>query len=494
MIGIEDVIYIKNEMRKVPGGGSIIIINDTYSLYEDETVTVSVGTYSKTAIIEDGTATIKGFTETGTVTVSVSDFTKTFNIDKYSKYEVGIGGFYESWLESIDESASGYSSLADVLSDEKMVRELFTRHASVDFLVSNVGNYPEELETIINNDYCAKWINLRDYALDTLYANQLIASLMDQADKYFYGEWTIVDNTTTPPTWDPKGNVPIMTSNTAPYGKAITNGTEYSGEPIWRIFNKNATSGAVNFGINIYIGYQFNSPICVRYFEYKTLNFARVGASGILQLIASNDLTNWTVLVDNITGTHNSNYSSKVNNSDYYLYYAITLASATGNPYYYGFTNIQFYGRELKVRQSTQPTDGRIYKYINSKYYTEEWGEYDWDVDNPRHYIYDHGVELEDLILVGSASKDSDCLKLIAANDQAFKNLDTTDYTLLRGVVGSNASGTNVLLCGSGSATFTADNMPYNQSLDVSSINSTNATGVKQTATGTFDAAEIWLE
>jgi hypothetical protein len=64
----------------------------------------------------------------------------------------------------------------------------------------------------------------------------------------------------------------------------------------------------------------------------------------------------------------------------------------------------------------------------------------------------------------------------------------------MRGKVGAHASGTNQLLCGSGSSNFTASNMPYNNGLNVSSINGSNTVGVKQTANGVFDATEIWLE
>lgn len=473
------------------GEGSIIIITDTYSLYEDETITVSKGTYSKSAVIENGSATINGFTEIGTITVSVSDFTKTFNIDKYSKYEVGVGSvgsFYAQWLDSIDESSASYSSLADVLADEEMVRELFTRHASVDFLVSNVGNYPEELETIINNDYCAKWINLRDYALDTLYANQLVASLMDQANKYFYGEWTIVDSTTTPPTWGSKGNVPVMTSNTAPYGIAST---LHNTEKAYLAFDGNPSTYVQS---NVF-QYQSVNPICVRDFICKdTLNRDVTGGT----LEGSNDGSTWTTI------------STLAKNTSYYMYHRLHFSSSATV-----VATLQLYGRELKISVPTMTSDIAPYgkasasSYANSQFkafmafdndtstewqpssktneriiyefpspvcikqvsikaitsdgtrlknfkvqaydrsdwvnlgsyiypsnavvdvvdvantshykkyavfcvdnysdgnryfrlqevqfYGFSYSEYDWDTDNPRHYIYDHGVELEEI-------------------------------------------------------------------------------------------------
>lgn len=320
------------------GGGSMIVITDTTSEHEFEgdTVTATVGAYSESAVVSNGTATITGFMETGTVTITATDFSQTISITNYNKYTVSLvkpfGDMYVDWLDSIDESSASYSSLADVLADEKMVRELFTRHASVDFLVSNVGNYPEELETIINNDYCAKWINLRDYALDTLYANNNnnIAYLMNNADKYFYGEWTIVDGTPTSPTWGPKGNVPIMTSNTAPYGTAsayqvfdgttsVTNGTDFS--------------------------YRFETAICVRKFYCNI-------TGGTLQ--ASNDGSAWIDISDPFT------------NYNYYIYYRVHFSSSKT------VREVQFYGRELKpsiplMVNNTEPYGEAFgYKLYNS--------------------------------------------------------------------------------------------------------------------------------
>ena len=101
---------------------------------------------------------------------------------------------------------------------------------------------------------------------------------------------------------------------------------------------------------------------------------------------------------------------------------------------------------------------------------------------------------METIVISGTGTKGTDAIQLTAANAQAVATIDTTDYSLMRGKVGSHASGTNQLICGSGASNFTASNMPNNNGFDVSSVNGSNAVGVKQTVVGIFDATEFWLE
>ena len=125
----------------------------------------------------------------------------------------GGGGFsYKAWLQAANISPSGFADLAAVLADEETVRHLMTVHDSVDYLTGFAAS-DTNIQTILNDNYAAKWINLRDYALDTL--EYAFSAVMASAGKYGYGEWAYINNT-----WQPKGCVPIMTSNSAPYGVA----------------------------------------------------------------------------------------------------------------------------------------------------------------------------------------------------------------------------------------------------------------------------------
>lgn len=760
-------------------GGSIINIATEDETLFNTTITITAPSKTYTTTFDNnGKAKVEGITDVGNITISVTDGeninTSTLNIPYFGNYLVNVQlkTFVEGWLESISHSMTGYDELSDVLNDEKLLRELFTRHASVDFLVQN--NTAPEIETIINNDYCAKWINLRDYALDTLYADENIKTLMDTADKYFYGEWalmpqvpkmtsntapygeasassdsenpyyaftdnfygssdtyanlytvegyqygylqykfvneekinyikirnrvgssgrailsfkiqasndgtnfeditdTIINTNTNAGdistynidnknkylyyrfvpvshenepngaqlaalqfyAWQPKGNVPVMTSNTAPYGEASGSSIE-SGANYYGPFS-NYVSGWYNHRNNYsdqFLQYKFTNPVCIKRANYQLMtevgNFTVQGITLTLQ--ASNDGTNWTNLQTKISPKEDVTkiQSIDIDNTNYYLYYRLAYSSYVyktyDNHYYCCCRMLQFYGRELKVSvpamtSNTAPwgevTKGsqdpvttwgladykvfdkstttnwlsgndltsswikysfnsptvikQLYYYLchennnssfttndsfelygvdsegnetllleetisgekwhifdinnneafiaykingtainfnysghigyrlyEANFYTLNYSEYDWDDANPVTYLFDHGVLVNSsLAFSGTASNISSAIKLIAANDEASLAIDTTDFTLLRSAEGQYGSGTNALICGSGSSNFgsTAGNLPYNHYLDISSINGENVVGVKQTAAGTFEATELWLE
>lgn len=241
-----------------------------------------------------------------------------------------------------------------------------------------------------------------------------------------------------------KVSVPKMTSNTAPYGETNK----------YQVFDGDSSTTA---GSDANFYYKFIHPVCIKMASILTSS----NVTSTLQY--SDDGETWTSLGEEQSVTANVQKIFSVQNTGYHLYYRISNSSAVT------VKDIQFYGDENNL-------------------------EYDWDANYPRHYIYDRGLELETLTLSGTATKEVEDIRLSAANAQASVSIDTTDYTLLRGVVYDRASGTNALLCGSGSANFVAGNMPYLQGLDVSSLNGSNATGVKQTGAGDFTVESLWLE
>ena len=257
--------------------------------------------------------------ENGTYTVSTTvegqTYAETVVVQDISCV-LDYGFNWKVWIDTASQlDSSDYDTLDEVLADEKALRELFLEHACVDYMAS-VGVSNEDLETVINDDYCAKRINLSDYALDFLHANEVIADLMDEADKYFYGEWVITDDSTTPPTWGPKGNVPVMTSNTAPYGTASA----------YQVFDGNTSTTASGTDFS----YKFVNPICPKDFYCNI-------SGGTLQ--ASNDGSTWSVPTS----------------GSYYLYLRLHFASSV-SPH-----TIQFYGRELKVSVPTMTSDTAPY-------------------------------------------------------------------------------------------------------------------------------------
>lgn len=300
----------------------------------------------------------KADTYTFNYTFSGTDYSETLVVDEETIYslELSAGFSWQIWVDTASKlDSSDYASLAEVLADEEAIRELFTEHACVDYMAEATSSNAD-LETIINDDYCAKWINNRDYALDFLGANTVIKALMDEADKYGYGEWVITDDTTTPPTWGPKGNVPVMTANNAPYGTAGATTTYSSTYDAFHAFDgvvgENTISWSAGSTANAILYYKFTTPINVRKFlmrpEYTRQGQGYDGASTkTWDIVASNDGSTWETLY---SGENENSYNAVtdvIENDNYYLYYGIRVKTSYRSNSY-SVSVLQFYGRELK--------------------------------------------------------------------------------------------------------------------------------------------------
>ena len=345
------------------GGGSTVSVNTTDSELFGKTVTLTDGVTTLTKTISNlGVALFEGVTMIGEITVSCENVSVELEIPYYGKYAVTIeGGFkYDSWLAA-GRVAETFESLDAVLEDEPTLRQLFLVHDAVDYLASQTVN--TDVEKIFNTDLAAKWINLSDYALDHFEAVSGIKSIMDTADKYFYGEWVITDSTTTPPTWGPKGNVPVMTADDAPYGKASAT-TIYSNDyPAWKAFDDSTTSAwtsSTDGRLNARLVYKSANPMCIKRFwviaQYSTgaLSDARIKNYAIE---GSNDGTTWETIY---TGIYTAGAEGEVvdtpNNSTYYLYHSLKVID-NYTTYASGATKLQFYGRELKVSVPTMTSN-----------------------------------------------------------------------------------------------------------------------------------------
>lgn len=308
-------------------------------------------------------------TWTVSATVSGNTYTTTVVI---TDYEAELGGFnWKTWVDlSENYTSSDFTDLDDLLSDETAIRELMTIHACVDYL-ADIATTSADVETIIGNDLCAKWINLRDYALDTLYANTIIADYMDTADKYFYGEWIITDSTTTPVTWGAKGNVPVMTSNSAPYGSVM--GALSSSYPAYYAFDNNPSTKAVysasSSSAPIYIGYVFTNPICVKAISWRANIDSPQLPPTAIQLEGSNDGTTWKNIGSQITNipADTERHIQKYDNNKYYRYLRCACTDRQYGSYWYiQFSELQFYGRELSVSVPTMTSNTTPYGEVNS--------------------------------------------------------------------------------------------------------------------------------
>lgn len=326
-------------------------------------------------------------TWTVSATVSGNTYTATVVI---TDYEAELGGFsWRRWVDTASQlDSTDYASLSEVLADEEAVRELCLEHACVDYLAS-IATTSEDVETIIENDLFAKWVNNSDYALDFLYANAVIADLMDEADKYFYGEWVITDNTTTPPTWGAKGNVPVMTSDSAPYGTAF--GSRYGNNAnYYMVFDGNdATqwSAGANYTTNQYVGYKFVNPVRVTRVSIMPSNDSATAYNRVknfkVQGSNTGDTNDWH---DIYTGICQSTSSATpqvftFDNDDYYLQYRVYVVDSYSSVTI-AVLSLQFYGRELsvsvpKMATNTTPYGEASADYIGGSHYP--WHAFDND-------------------------------------------------------------------------------------------------------------------
>lgn len=324
------------------GGGSLIVTCD--SQFAGLTISCTKGTtvYRKTCPstspyqvtfpgLENGTwtisATINGEIYSTTVTIKDIEANLTYGFD------------WKSWVTAGGLDPDDYNDLDEVLEDEVALRRLFIVHASVDLLASSTVG--ENVTKIINNDLCAKWINLSDYALDKLYANADIKDVMDIADKYGYGEWALMPQ------------VPTMTSNTAPSGEAFASNTFDGNYPAWKAFSPSETYGWVCGHpptSNAYIGYKFINPVVVKQLMFKILN-PNIGKTFDNQIVLQGSNTgntdDWTdikTISENDIQLSSDEQFLSVENGTPYLYYRLFGGwNTSGNG-----TKLQFYAYEPK--------------------------------------------------------------------------------------------------------------------------------------------------
>ena len=157
--------------------------------------------------------------------------------------------------------------------------------------------------------------------------------------------------------WQPKGLVPVMTSNTAPYGEAFTSTftTNYEG---YKAFDNNVETnwGSTHEGrANAYIGYKFNTPTNVTEAWIIAQHSDMKDACRLKEFVieASNDGTNYTPIYSDTYATTSSNTIGNTytfDNPNYYLYYRVRqVGDNYSAAYSTAIRTIQFYGRQLEA-------------------------------------------------------------------------------------------------------------------------------------------------
>ena len=301
-------------------GYEIFITTSDSRLY-GEVITISKNgsVIGSTSFDQSGEATYT-VEETGTYTVSVTidgtTYSETVQVAPY-EVELTAGFTYERWLGLTDLDPDDYSSLAEVLADEEAVRQLMTRHASVDYLAS-FNDDDTSVIAVLNNDLAAEWISLTDYAMDVL--EDAYGTLMASIGKYGYGEWALI------------GQVPKMTGASAPYGNAFAS-YEYSTNYAWKIFDGddstswNTSSAGGQIGTTI--GYQFASPTIVKRIAIKVPAGSYGACLKDFDFEGSNDGTIYTPLGSFTQQNNDGLQYFDINNNTAYTYYRIRTTSYT---------------------------------------------------------------------------------------------------------------------------------------------------------------------
>lgn len=280
-------------------------------------------------------------------------------------------------------------------------------------------------------------------------------------------------------------SVPVMTSDTAPFGEVLYSSSNAS-YPAWKCFDGNESSSDYGStaskvsGEGSYFGYSFTSPVRVKKFLYNRHN-----ASGNVKIKFqySDDKTTWQDCSEEITinsSDENKNFYVECNEQLPHKHWRAYL-TYTSESLWFGFVALQFYGLDYSEKEFEAGT-------------TKKW-------------LYDHGVELVTLQNTGTGSftKDDNSFTVAGTNNSHAGCVeDLTDYNLARMRVGDeyveysyNAFCIGTSMGDSSLAVTrltTAGNVPNHVAIDVSSINQSAAVQVVATQTGKIKCVEMWVE
>lgn len=300
------------------------------------------GTIVLTSTVRNQYAT-EGYVDNG-LTNGVEYFYGIFpmTIDDVGNYSVSVSATPElgvgvrQWCATIGLS---YENLDDIT--EQDMRALMTKHTSCDYFMSWYELDNTMIDQFIANQYAMKWIGLRDYICDKLMA---ISDFKTKALASANWEYILKDH------------VPIMTSNTEPYGTASA----------YQVFDgTSTTASATSFN------YKFVDPTCVKKFDCSV-------SGGTLS--GSNDGSTYTTI------------ATPEDNENYYFYYRVSFTASKS------VSSLQFYGRSLNVSvptmtSNTQPYGEVIYDYNGaSRDITPSTDMYKVFLPNGSIYMADHAV------------------------------------------------------------------------------------------------------
>lgn len=333
------------------GGSGAVLIVTCSSEFAGATITAVNGLTTLTQVCPSSAPYTVEFQipNSGTWTVSgvVDGTTYSENIlvtlDYMLTLQTGLN--FKAWIDlSQTLDSSDYASLSDVFADEEATRELMLIHDCVDYLAATITNDLTILDDFAADDTAMKWLGLCDYATDKIVA---IPGAEAKLLNSLYWERYLKDH------------VPVMTSNSAPFGTASASTTAGS-QSAYRAFDGLGSDwwSSNNTNVNQYITYDFTNPINVK----KLSLSGRRATSSVDQspkdfrLLGSNDDWNTSTEIGSFTYDGNSNIDAlevqdfDVTNDDYYKSLRIAIDTVQpSNNNVISINLLQFYGRSLDV-------------------------------------------------------------------------------------------------------------------------------------------------
>ena len=326
--------------RSVGGSGTGATITVAYSSeFYGETITCSHGTkiYSKTApstgtvdftVYEEGTWTISCTIGADTYSTTAEiDLTASAVLDAIPNGETVLPtDDVETWLDCAGITDEAYTTISQVLGDSETYNALLGD--------SNACAYMKRSTTwstdICADQYAMNLLGQYDTACDALLSDATWASAIANS--------TYVESVVTP-------LVPKMTSNTAPSGEVFGSNIA-SATPKYTAFDRD-TSTVVNndSGIQIELGYKFDSATKVYFASVTNRTNATPYAIKDFTIKGSADGTTYTDLGSG-TATNTSGATTRVVLSDNTncLYFKMANTTAYDSSYV-RVAEVQFYGR-----------------------------------------------------------------------------------------------------------------------------------------------------
>lgn len=286
-------------------------------------------------------------------------------------------------------------------------------------------------------------------------------------------------------------SVPVMTSNTAPYGEVIATSLVDNSDTnaTYKAYDNNSSTwGAASTTADAndkYIGYGFGCPIFVRFAKVVS-HFSTYTASNCV-IQGSNDKLTWNTCSNpqNITG-NDAAFKFVVDSDVAYKYW--------------------------RVYAPTLTTSGRFLIEI-IQFYGVDYSEREFAEGSTMKYLYDHGVELENIEINDNTTKEDDYISIKATTTTYYgmivptNSIDLTDYSIERVKIGDLMSGgvqiqasTQKTSYNSGRIGYKAFNvaasdLPNNLYYDVSAVNQNAYPNiVTSQVNNTIDISEWWLE